>query len=377
MGATAPPRPGNAIGRMTGLTLFTPIRRQWLPLLRVGFFAGAASSPFIHAPHPAVQLHQVRALDDRARPRRARSCTTTYLFFESNFDGPWQHYIDAFAYVIPKDIRLTWGRGLDFPDPPPAEPLKAWIARNSMEGGTYYCAYPEASTRMVRSALDGARAPRARWRATPSASGPRSSRPPTSGSSPTPRRTSDGRVPQPRRRRLRADRLHADPARPRGRAAGLPRGAAARRARARSRGWTRCTSSRVQIFDELVDQGPPHKRRDAAECRHLVFTSTIDGDLDPYLDAICERMAPRPTSGGATASATRGRADRAAFRACDPRPPGRHEPVRRRPIPSATVQRRARGAGAARARGRLRRRGAGPRRRGAAASASWPPSGLR
>ena len=24
-----------------------------------------------------------------------------YLFFESNFDGPWQHYIDAFAYVIP------------------------------------------------------------------------------------------------------------------------------------------------------------------------------------------------------------------------------------------------------------------------------------
>jgi hypothetical protein len=76
-----------------------------------------------------------------------------YLFFESNFDGPWQHYIDAFAYVIPKDIRFVWGRGVQFPAPPPAEPLKAWIARNSMEGGTYYCAYPEASTRMVKSAL--------------------------------------------------------------------------------------------------------------------------------------------------------------------------------------------------------------------------------
>jgi hypothetical protein len=75
------------------------------------------------------------------------------LFFASNFDGPWQHYIDAFAYVIPNDIRLTWGRGPGFPAPPPAEPLKAWIARNSMEGGTYYCAHAEESTRMLLSAL--------------------------------------------------------------------------------------------------------------------------------------------------------------------------------------------------------------------------------
>ena len=37
--------------------------------------------------------------------------------------------------------------------PPPAEPLKRWIAENSMEGGTLYCAYPEASTRMVLGAL--------------------------------------------------------------------------------------------------------------------------------------------------------------------------------------------------------------------------------
>ena len=40
-----------------------------------------------------------------------------------------------------------------FPAPPPSEPLKAWIAMNSMEGGHYYCAYPEASTRMVKGAL--------------------------------------------------------------------------------------------------------------------------------------------------------------------------------------------------------------------------------
>ena len=76
-----------------------------------------------------------------------------YLFFESNFDGPWQHYIDAFAYVIPRDIWVTWGRGPGFPAPPPAEPLKAWIAMNSMEGGTYYCAHADSSTREVNNAI--------------------------------------------------------------------------------------------------------------------------------------------------------------------------------------------------------------------------------
>ena len=111
MSATAPPRTGNEIGRMTGLTLLTPVRPSWLLFLRLGFFVSWHAKVF-------------------------------------------NRHILQFAYVIPKDIRLTWGRGINFPHPPPSEPLKAWIARNSMEGGTYYCAYPKASTRMVRSALN-------------------------------------------------------------------------------------------------------------------------------------------------------------------------------------------------------------------------------
>ena len=45
------------------------------------------------------------------------------------------------------------GRGPDFPHPPPAEPLKDWIAANSMDGGTYYCAHAEHSTRDLQNAL--------------------------------------------------------------------------------------------------------------------------------------------------------------------------------------------------------------------------------
>ena len=150
--AVRPDKPGNTFGRLTGLTLFTPVRMPWLPVAKAAFFLGK----FI----PMAQKHilqfdcihyvrwtHVRKLPDGQTLKRA------HLFFESNFDGPWQHYIDAFAYVIPRDIRFVWGRGLNFPGPPPAEPLKAWIAENSMEGGTYYSAYPEASTRMCKQAL--------------------------------------------------------------------------------------------------------------------------------------------------------------------------------------------------------------------------------
>jgi hypothetical protein len=138
---------------MVGLTLFTPIRPQWVWLLKLAFPLARRLSFMQHHVLQFEFIHYVRWAILRKDQLRGERLGYRYLFFESNFDGPWQHYIDAFAYVIPRDIRLLWGRGPAFPGPPPAEPLKAWIARNSMEGGHYYCAYPEASTRMVKGAL--------------------------------------------------------------------------------------------------------------------------------------------------------------------------------------------------------------------------------
>ena len=142
---------GNVHGRMTGLTLFTPIRPQWVWMLRIGLPL-TRHLPFM-ARH-ILQFNFIKFVRWTVVPGLdGERLNYQYLFFESNFDGPWQHYIDAFAYVIPLDIRVTWGRGPGFPAPPPAEPLKAWIAHNSMEGGTYYCAHSTESTRMVNSAL--------------------------------------------------------------------------------------------------------------------------------------------------------------------------------------------------------------------------------
>jgi hypothetical protein len=143
-------RPRNTIGRMTALTLFTPIRPQWVLFMKLAFWV-AQYLPL--AQRHILQFNFIKFVRWTIVRLPGENLNYRYLFFESNFDGPWQHYIDAFAYVIPRDIRLTWGRGINFPGPPPSEPLKAWIARNSMEGGTYYCAHAEASTRMIQSAL--------------------------------------------------------------------------------------------------------------------------------------------------------------------------------------------------------------------------------
>jgi hypothetical protein len=148
--ATRAARPGNVLGRMTALTLFTPIRPQWLLFLKTGFWL-AKHVPLARG--HILQFNFIKFVRWSIVRLPGERLNYAYLLFESNFDGPWQHYIDAFAYVIPRDIRITWGRGINFPGPPPSEPLKAWIARNSMEGGTYYCAHPDASTRMIKSAL--------------------------------------------------------------------------------------------------------------------------------------------------------------------------------------------------------------------------------
>ena len=44
--------------------------------------------------------------------------------------------------------------------------------------------------------------------------------------------------------------------------------------------------SRIHVVSELVFQGPRQKRRDELRASQLVFTSTFDGELEPYLEAL-------------------------------------------------------------------------------------------
>jgi hypothetical protein len=44
--------------------------------------------------------------------------------------------------------------------------------------------------------------------------------------------------------------------------------------------------SRIHVVSDLVFQGPRQRWRDELRASHLVFTSTFDGELEPYLEAL-------------------------------------------------------------------------------------------
>jgi hypothetical protein len=71
--------------------------------------------------------------------------------------------------------------------------------------------------------------------------------------------------------------------------------------------------SRIQVFRELVYQGAPQVPTELRSS-YLVFTSSFDGALDPYLDALAERV-PEADEWWGHCVEYPGRADRAAFRA--------------------------------------------------------------
>jgi hypothetical protein len=72
--------------------------------------------------------------------------------------------------------------------------------------------------------------------------------------------------------------------------------------------------ARVQLFRALVHQGPKQTKTDTLRHAHLVFTSTIDGDLEPYLDRLA-LLVPECDEWWGRCVGYPGRANAARFRA--------------------------------------------------------------
>lgn len=76
-----------------------------------------------------------------------------YLLFESNFNGRWDQYIDAFSYVLGWRMGLIWKSSFGFPGAKPAESFKAYIRSSEYDACHYYSAYPDATVSTICSAL--------------------------------------------------------------------------------------------------------------------------------------------------------------------------------------------------------------------------------
>ena len=102
----------------------------------------------------AAVVHPLRALDARPNGCREQRLRYPHLFFESNFNGGWEEYIDAFSHILTRGMTLFWGSSYGFPTPLPAGRFKNYIKRHEIVASHFYSAYPDATTTIVLSALE-------------------------------------------------------------------------------------------------------------------------------------------------------------------------------------------------------------------------------
>ncbi len=153
--------PRDVCGRVTALTTLSAVTPRWARWLRL-YFAVRRLAPrlgellsrplrelsFIH--FGRWSLLPPSAGTESGGERRE----SAYLLFESNFNGRWDEYIDAFAYVLGQRMRLVWGGAYGFPGPRPAEPFKRYIRAHEYPASHYYAAHAETTATVVLAALE-------------------------------------------------------------------------------------------------------------------------------------------------------------------------------------------------------------------------------
>jgi hypothetical protein len=77
------------------------------------------------------------------------------LLFASNFDGPWDDYIEDFAARAAESFDAIYSNCVGWPDrgSRDVEAFKAYIRAHELRADVYYRAYPRATVRQVKAAL--------------------------------------------------------------------------------------------------------------------------------------------------------------------------------------------------------------------------------
>jgi hypothetical protein len=148
----------NVDGKAIAITVFSTVKwpgRIWLPVV---FFIGShvpttisgalGKLSFIHF----ARWTLVREMPDNGQPDE--TLRYPHLYFESNFNGGWAEYIDAFSHILTTGMKIFWGTSYGFPQPLPTGPFKVYIQRNEITASHFYSAYPEGTTTMVLSGLE-------------------------------------------------------------------------------------------------------------------------------------------------------------------------------------------------------------------------------
>ena len=98
-----------------------------------------------------ARLAAIRRFPDHGQPRD--DMRQPLQLFESNYNGSFHQYIDTFVDAIPTKMRSFWATSYGFPCSLPLAPFKRYILANQFPIDHYYVRNPDATVKMVGSAL--------------------------------------------------------------------------------------------------------------------------------------------------------------------------------------------------------------------------------
>src|SRR5439155_5397423 len=156
------PTVANIAGKSYALTAFTPMHplKTWgaraaFKALHLGLFKSDQTKlrnlSFIHfARWVIIGRHTFPRL---SLTQPVEPLAYDYLLFESNFNGTWEQYIDAFSDVIPGGMDNIWRWSKKYPKSVPVDPFLDYIRASQIDTTYYYNACPDASTNDIKMAL--------------------------------------------------------------------------------------------------------------------------------------------------------------------------------------------------------------------------------
>jgi hypothetical protein len=143
--------------RWVPMTTFTQMRGVGAFLLRFWWQVGKWRNRHgRHHPSALAQLSMIGfarwSLLYELPPKRRLS--KPHLLFETNYNGDSDQYLEAFSLVTTKGMRRTWRGTYGMPDVLKVSAFIRFVKGKELKITDYHRAYPAASTKMVRSALE-------------------------------------------------------------------------------------------------------------------------------------------------------------------------------------------------------------------------------
>jgi hypothetical protein len=149
----------NVDGRAIAISVFSTLKwwgRLYLPIL---FFLAPRVPKLTETLRQLSFIHfarwtLVKEIPYNGPPQKQQTLRYAHMYFESNFNGGRDEYIDAFSHVLTRNMAVFFGSSYGFPGALPVGPFKAYIKENEAAVSHYYSAYPGATSTMVLAALE-------------------------------------------------------------------------------------------------------------------------------------------------------------------------------------------------------------------------------